>query len=250
LPDGVDWNGEVSRAWGAALDEVDPATGMISSAENAADDPAVAPFIGASQILLWYAAMRLAALADAGALSLDAGRLHQCANAVHEAFDARIASEDDPWAYAVDGAGHRIIYHDANDLPVALAPAWGFCGPDDPGWRATMRFAFSPANPGWSAGDRPGLGSGHTAGPWTLGDVQAWLHARLLRDSVGAAAALARLEEVAFADGMLPEAYSPERSDDWRVRHWFAWPGAALAALRILDGDGRLESRLSALAER
>jgi uncharacterized protein len=250
LPDGVDWNGEVSRAWDAALEEVDPATGMISSAENAADDPAVAPFIGASQILLWYAAMRLAALADAGALSLDAGGLRRCANAVHTAFGARIASGDDPWAYAVDGTGHRIIYHDANDLPVALAPAWGFCGPDDPGWRATMRFAFSPANPGWSAGDRPGLGSGHTAGPWTLGDVQAWLHARLLRDSVGVAAALARLEEVAFADGMLPEAYSPQRSDDWRVRHWFAWPGAALAALRLLDGDGRLESRLSALAGR
>jgi hypothetical protein len=62
--------------------------------------------------------------------------------------------------------------------------------------------------------------------------------------------ALARLDEVAFADGMLPEAYSPSRLQDWRVRHWFAWPGAALAALRLLDRDGRLESRLSALAGR
>jgi hypothetical protein len=50
---------------------------------------------------------------------------------------------------------------------------------------------------------------------------------------------------VAFVDGMLPEAYTATGTVD-RIRHWFAWPGAALAALRILDRDERLESRLSA----
>jgi hypothetical protein len=30
------------------------------------------------------------------------------------------------------------------------------------------------------------------------------------------------------------------------VRHWFAWPGAAWAALRFLDAEGRLETALSA----
>jgi hypothetical protein len=49
---------------------------------------------------------------------------------------------------------------------------------------------------------------------------------------------------VAFADHMLPEAYDAEGTV--RIRHWFGWPGAALAALRILDQAGRLESRLSA----
>ena len=43
-------------------------------------------------------------------------------------------------------------------------------------------------------------------------------------------AALQRLTEVAFTDGMLPEAYDPDGSGDV-VRHWFAWPGAALGVL-------------------
>jgi hypothetical protein len=53
---------------------------------------------------------------------------------------------------------------------------------------------------------------------------------------------LSRLEEVAFVDGMLPEAYDAD--GDARIRHWFAWPGAALAALRLLDRAGRLEHAL------
>jgi meiotically up-regulated gene 157 (Mug157) protein len=133
----------------------------------------------------------------------------------------------------VDADGARQAYHDANDLPVALAPAWGFCAADDPGWRSTMSFAFGPANPGWVAGRRPGLGSAHTGGVWTLGDLQAWIRARAMGDEAGAAAALGRLEEVAFADGMLPEAYDPD--DASPIRHWFAWPGAALAALRLFE---------------
>lgn len=58
----------------------------------------------------------------------------------------------DPWPYAVDLSGCRVAYHDANDLPTALAPLWGFCRSDDPGWGATMAFAFSPQNPAWADG--------------------------------------------------------------------------------------------------
>ena len=107
-----------------------------------------------------------------------------------------------------------------------------------------MIFAFSDANPGWFPGARSGLGSAHTPGAWTLGDVQAWAYARILGDRVASDAALTRLEEVAFADGMLPEAYGA--NDGARVRHWFAWPGAALAALRLLDTAGQLHERLGA----
>jgi hypothetical protein len=244
LPGGVAWEVEVPRAWSATLDEIDAASGLISCAENAADDPAVAPFIGASQVLLWYAALRLAEIA--GLLSMGALELRAAAAAVRAAFDRHLAAPGEPWAYAVDARGARIAYHDANDLPVALAPAWGFCDPSDPGWRATMRFAFGATNPGWVDGARPGLGSAHTPGPWTLGDVQAWLVARSSGDAAGQAEVIRRLEEVAFADGMLPEAYAPDRQDDWRIRHWFAWPGAALAALRLLDRRGLLHERLSA----
>lgn len=243
LPDGVDWDAEVSRAWEAALDAVDPRVGLMASAENAADDPAAAPFIGASQVLLWYTARRVGELAESGAVSASAGQFDRVATEVREAFMALLANPPGPWANAIDGAGRRVDYHDANDLPIALAPMLGFCDAGDAGWRATMAFAFSPANTGWFDGDRSGLGSAHTPGPWTLGDLQAWLHATTIGDDETAAAALRRLETVAFVDGMLPEAYSA--TGDARVRHWFAWPGAALAAMRLLQRDGALE-RLSA----
>jgi len=245
LPDGVDWSHEVAGAWSATLSEVDPRTGLLACAENAADDPAPAPFLAGSQIMLWYAASRLRELADDGVLDLDAGALAGVAQGLRAAFD-RTLPEGDRWAYAADGAGGRVAYHDANDLPTALAPLWGFCPTDDPAWRATMNWAFSTANPGYYTGERSGLGSVHTAGPWTLGDIQRWLVARAVGDGSAAGRALERLRAVAFDDGMLPEAYGADGPDDFRVRHWFAWPGAAIAALLILDARGEIEPFLRA----
>lgn len=241
LPSGVAWSPLVDAAWEAVRAAVDPGLGLMATAENAADDPALAPFLGPSQILLWYAAERLAELGEATGIGPPPARLRAEAAAARRAFAAHHASGDGPWAYAVDGGGARVAYHDANDLPVALAPILGFCRPDDPGWRATMAFAFGPANPGWAPGTLGGLGSVHTPGAWTLGDIQAWIRARAVGDAAGMAAALDRLHGVAFGDGMLPEAYGP---DGTPLRHWFAWPGAALAALRLLDGAGRLEAAL------
>ncbi|MGH2428922.1 MAG: glycoside hydrolase family 125 protein [Candidatus Limnocylindria bacterium] len=245
LPGGMAWTDVARGAWSAALAEVDPASGLMASTENAADDPATAPFIGASQILLWYASLRLADLARAGALDLDVQALVEVAARTHAAFDRYLATESG-WSYATDAHGARTTYHDANDLPVALAPLWGFCDADDVGWLRTMAFALSADNPGFFPGPRGGLGSVHTPGAWSLGDVQAWIAASVRGDASGAADALRRLEDVAFHDGMLPEAYSPTPEPDLRIRHWFAWPGAALGALLLMQHSGTLATRLRA----
>lgn len=235
IPDGVDWTDEVAGAWSATMHAVDPVTGLLVSTETAADDPVPAPLLASSQIVLWYAAHRLAEMSRAGALEIDEEALVRVAEGARKAFH-RTFIRDGRWAYAGDGANRLVAYHDANDLPTALAPFWGFCPADDPTWRATMDWAFSPANPGYYPGEFGGLGSIHTPGPWTLGDVQRWLAARAVADEAGARRALERLRAVSFADGMLPEAYDVGRPDDGRIRHWFAWPGAALSALLILDG--------------
>ncbi|HJU00340.1 MAG TPA: glycoside hydrolase family 125 protein, partial [Actinomycetes bacterium] len=136
------------------------------------------------------------------------------------------------WAYETDGRGRSRRYHDANDLPTALAPLWGLCPPDDHRWAATMRFALDPANPGWSPGCWGGLGSAHTPGTWPLGDVQEWVAASLLGDTGRAERALVRLLAVAAPDGLLPETYD-SATGRWLARPWFAWPGATLAALAL-----------------
>jgi uncharacterized protein len=134
------------------------------------------------------------------------------------------------WAYAVDATGGRVAYHDANDVPTAMAPLWGFCTADDPLWLATMRFAFSPANPGYVEGRFRGLGSRHTPGTWPLGVIQEWVAWSLAGDELAATRALERLAALAFADGSLPEASDPDTGRAL-ARHWFAWPGALLGAL-------------------
>ena len=82
-----------------------------------------------------------------------------------------------------------------------------------------------------------GLGSRHTPGTWTLGDIQAWLAFGLMGERETSDAALARLVAAAFSDGMLPEAYDPDGSGS-AVRHWFAWPGAILGWL-VLEHAAR-----------
>jgi hypothetical protein len=241
LPDGVDWPRVLPDAWRSVLAAIDPVTGLIGTDENAADDRVDAPYVAASQVTLWYTAMRLAEPALAPRIGLEPDDLLTTAARVRAAFDRHIVIGG-RWAYATDGRNRTIDCHDANDLPTALAPAWGFCSPDDPGWRATMEFAFSPANPGFVGGQDGGLGSGHTPGAWPLGHVQAWLAGVALGDAPAAAAALDRLQRAAFADGMLPEAWVCDGAELIPIRHWFGWPGAALGAFWLLDRRGTWDS--------
>ena len=138
----------------------------------------------------------------------------------------------DQWAYECDGADHRNLYHDANDVPTACAPLWDLCDADDPRWRNTMRFAWSQHNPGYVPGRYGGLGSRHTPGAWPLGDAQEWLVAMTSHDSTAADRIVSKLELVVSDDGMLPETYDPG-TGEWCARDWFAWPGSLVGLLEL-----------------
>lgn len=190
------------------------------TAETPADDPSPLPFHFSSHVVLWRT---LRALAGAG-FDVDAERVRRAALA---AF-----SDAGRFAYATDGRGRYHHYHDANDLPTALAARWGFCGADDPRWRATIAFAWSDANRGgYYPGPFGGLGSVHTPHPWPLGDAQELIVARTIGDAERRERALRKLERVATWDGLYPEAYD-ERTGAVRSRHWFAWPAAVIALER------------------
>lgn len=223
-----------SEGWGQLVDELWSALpvhdGLLPTDENPADDSSLLPYSYSTQVLYWHVARRLAAVAvELGTSSNFASDAESaaCAADEHFAVDGPFGSQ---WAYEVDGGGRARLYHDANDVPAALAPLWGFSAASDPRWAATMRFAFSPHNEAYRSGRFGGLGSLHTPGTWPLGDIQEWLVARLLDDQSGAERAAARLAAVASDDGLLPEAYDPA-TGEWRARHWFAWPGALLGAL-------------------
>jgi uncharacterized protein len=222
------WGGLVRRAW-TGLPR-DP-NGLLPGEENPADDAATYPYLLSSQLLLAYVGQRLADVADE--LRLDDLRLAQDSvgvlTTIRNTFE-HVGPYGPQWAYEVDGSGGHRLYHDANDVPLALAPLWRLCSPDDPVWAATVRFGSSPHNPGYVPGRLGGLGSAHTAGVWPLGDAQAWAVAAATGDDEALAALTEKIANVAADDGMLPETYDPE-SGQWLSRHWFGWPGALVGTL-------------------
>jgi hypothetical protein len=203
-----------------------PEVWLFPTDETPADDPLALPYHLSSHILMWRAFRRLAVAGmNAGLASL--------AEDVRGAINMRFVAEHAGrrlYAYATDGKGTFRFYHDANDIPLALAPAWGFVRADDPVWRATVDFAFSEANVGGFY--TSGLGSVHTPAPWPLGDVQDLIVARAIGDDERARRAWDRLHAAARWDGALPEAYHAD-THDVVSRHWFAWPNAALACVAL-----------------
>ncbi len=230
------WGEEVRRVWDD-LPRHD--NGLVPAEENPADDPSELPYLLSSQLLLAYVARRLAKFeTELGTTDL---RLAEDAAGTLGAVRATFTCSGpfgDQWAYEADGLGGHRLYHDANDVPTAVAPLWGLCDVDDPQWRATMRFAFSQHNPGFVTGALSGLGSAHTPGIWPLGDAQEWALAVAERHSARLEAVLARITRVVSADGMLPETYDAQ-TGDWLARHWFAWPGSLIGLLHAtFDGRG------------
>ncbi len=205
----------------------DPTSGLLPTAETPADDPVTLPYHLSSHILLWHTLRRIGNL-------LGEADLLAWGEEVRAAVRQHFAAERGGrvlLAYLTDGHGRHHFYHDANDLPLVLAPIWGFCTADDPLWRATLDFAFSEANVGgYYAGPLGGLGSVHTPAPWPLGLVQELLYAHLIGDAERAGRVTTRLAQVAQWDGALSEACDAT-SGAVVSRHWFAWPGAALYAL-------------------
>lgn len=238
LPPGSTWAELAGQAWAAAESAIDGVTALLATDVDAADAIPPHPFRASDQVLLWHTAMRLAGVARQ--LGLVATSFTERADRTRAAFDAHVVVDGAharQWAGSVDGRGGVELSIEATDLPLALAPLWGFCKPTDRTWRATMAFALDAANPAFVPGPAGGLGSRHTPGTWTLGDIFAWVAHGLMGEPASAEAALARLVSVAFSDGMLPEAYDPEGSGDV-VRHWFALPGAVLGAL-VLEHAAR-----------
>ncbi len=200
---------------------------LFPTDETPADDPIALPYHLSSHILLWYTLMRLQ---KAGLGDHFATMAQHLWTAINDYFVIARAEQSPIYAYAVDGAGRSHLYHDANDLPLALAPLWGFVAADDPTWRATIEFAFSEANIGGFHEGR--LGSVHTRAAWSLGDIQDLLIALVTNDSQRERQAWHYLRKAAQRDGALPEAYDPH-SGAVISRYWFAWPSAALACVEL-----------------
>jgi meiotically up-regulated gene 157 (Mug157) protein len=204
---------------------------LFPTGETPADDKVEMPYHFSSQIAVWYSLKRLAELDILE--SHNPVRLREMAEQVRQDIYRYMVAENQGqkiFCYLTDLNGNYRFYHDANDWPTVLASTWGFCAVDDPIWQATLAFGFSPANQGgFYPGKVGGLGSVHTPHSWPLGDIQELFLATLLKDETRRAKCWSKLRQISAWDGSFPEAYD-ENSGQVASRHWFAWPGAMLAA--------------------
>lgn len=111
---------EGRKAAGAAL---------YATEETPADDSLHFPHQTACQLLAWYTLTRLDRLGVGG------GRLVRLAQSIQDAVCRhQVLADSAPsrYAYATDLTGGKLDYHDANDLPMALAPYGGSASPTTP----------------------------------------------------------------------------------------------------------------------
>lgn len=200
---------------------------LFPTDETPGDDPLDYKYHFSSHLLAWHTFNMLEKLLPGSGYQEIADQIHA------DTQKYFIASNGDGklYSYATDTQGNHLFYHDANDVPLALAPDWGFVSAEDQVWQATVKFAFTEANTnGYFATDR--LGSVHTSAPWPLGDVQKLVIARLLNQADRETQALADLRAAAQWDGGLPEAYDGETLAV-KSRNWFAWPNAYYAMAQL-----------------
>lgn len=199
---------------------------LFATDETPGDDPVAQPYHLSSHILLWHTLSEWASITGDQTAAEWARHIRPD---IDTHFMANDADGKPMYAYTCDARGGTHLYHDANDLPTALGPAWGFCSADTLEWRNTVDFAFSAANEACFNGR---LGSVHTRAPWALGDLQDVVIARALHDSERESSAWERLRQGAAIDGALPEAYDGE-TGAVISRTWFAWPNATAACIQL-----------------
>lgn len=202
---------------------------LFPTEETPGDDPMEYQYHFSTHVLMVYTFARLNAVYPDRGFQDIADNIRKD---TLEYFTAEFEGRD-VFAYATDAEGNYHFYHDANDVPLAMAVEWGFVEKDNSVWRATLDFAWSPANSsGYFDGNR--LGSIHTPTPWPLGDIQKLMVARLLGDKKDEEAALKDIFDAAQLDGGLPEAYELG-THNVRSRHWFAWPNALYAIAQLTE---------------
>ena len=214
----------------------DPRTDMFTSTERSSDERCVYPLFVPGNAMFVTVLERMAEIArelwrDDAAAGRMSGLAERARRGIlHHATvdDARFGRM---FAFEVGGPGQVLLYDQA-DMPNLLSlPRFGFCRPDDPVYRNTVRFAYSERNQGYRGtadGKYRQLCDGSKTmpfSPWPLGAL-----GQLMSGAVSPAEAAHLLDWL--RDAFTPALQLPEISDKHTARpvqrYWFGWPTAAL----------------------
>ncbi len=216
---------------------------LFETEENPADDPVLYPYHFSTQVLAWKTFKVLYELNKKYCFSKK--DYEKIAHEIREnVFEFMIGEREGKrvFCYTTDTKGNYEYYHDANDLPTALAPLWDFLDVESNVFQKTMNWAFSKENRGYYQGPFGGLGSDHAKGHWPLGTSQLLAIALSYKGKSKVASnlwnrSLKRLADIVIQDGLFSESVDPLTGNVF-TRYWFAWPGATISWLylaKIID---------------
>lgn len=214
----------------------DARTGMLTSTERSSDERCIFPCFVPGNAMFAASLCALAQLCDGPWQDpAQAKRLRSLAAELTAAVYHH-AVVDDPefgrmFAFEIGGRDEALLYDHA-DMPNLLSLArLGFCAPDDPVFRNTVRFAYSSRNQGFRGtadGKYRQLCDGSKtmpSSPWALGAL-----GQLMSGTADADAATRLLDWL--RDALTPALQLPEICDKHTARpvqrYWFGWPTGLL----------------------
>ncbi|RSH79489.1 uncharacterized protein EHS24_001541 [Apiotrichum porosum] len=210
---------------------------LFKTDETPADDEVAFPYHFSSHVVLWRTLSSLAKLQRAVGPCVISTPVDEWATRVRNDTLSHFVTTHpttgkNMFAYLTSTTGQYQFYHDANDLPTALAPSWGFCALDSQTWHNTLAFGFSTANTDgfYPGGKYGGLGSVHTRDPWPLGEGQRLVIKAQLHQDVSEV--INRLLVQVQWDGLFSEAVD-RHTGVVTSKHWFSWPGSFVSSALI-----------------
>lgn len=213
---------------------------LFETEENPADDPVLYPYHFSTQILAWKTFEALHEMNKE--FSFSEKKFDVIRDGIKkDILRYMITTHNNKkiFCYTTDLKGNFELYHDANDLPFALAPLWQFIDADENVYSNTVKWAFSKENRGFYPGKYGGLGSDHAKGHWPLGDSQllAISLARIIKGNNEGCIlwdkTMKTLMRIMQKDGLFSESVFPDNGNVY-TRYWFAWPGAVISWLCLL----------------
>ncbi len=220
---------------------------LFETKENPADDPVKYPYHFSTQILAWKTFKVLASLNARYAFS-NRDFLSIAEEIKADILKYMITEDNDKsiFCYTTDLRGNYELYHDANDMPFALASLWGFVDVADSVYLNSFDWAFSERNRGYYLGEFGGLGSDHAKGHWPLGDSQVQAIATaMIKSNIAIGYKLlesiqSMLQSVVQKDGLFSESVHHDTGKVF-TRYWFAWPGASISWFYMLNKFNKLQ---------
>ena len=220
--------------------------GLIASVFRPSDDGTILPFLVPSNFMAVTSLRKAAEILET--VNGEAAVAAECRSMADEVETAlkEYAVVDHPkygkiYAFEVDGYGGRILMDDAN-VPSLLGMAYlGDVAWDDPVYRNTRRFVWSPDNPAFFSGKAgEGVGGPHVGVdmPWPMSIM---MYAFTSEDDAEIEKCIRMLVNTDADTGFIHEAFHKDDATRYS-RPWFAWQNTLFGELIIkLIDDGKAD---------